>query len=292
MLRAGRRAHPRLVLASCSTGSTCSPTRRPRGLPRLPPLGVRVGRARPRAAPGAARPSATCSAASRGRSPTSSRCASARWAPTSRRTPSRLLKVLERYPGTRFKLDPTNTWTPELIAELADTGAVDSLDLKGKYKGTPVDVDTDPELYRTLAESFPDAWLEDPDLDDPEADAGARAAQRPDHLGRADPLDRRHRGAALPAEDGEHQAVALRAAERALRRLRLLRGAGHRRLRRRAVRARRRPRPHPVPGGADAPRTRRTTRRRRSSTSRGAPDGLPASPIDLPIASTGFRFER
>ena len=32
--------------------------------------------------------------------------------------------------------------------ELVDTGAVDSLDLKGFYKGTPVDVATDPELYR------------------------------------------------------------------------------------------------------------------------------------------------
>jgi L-alanine-DL-glutamate epimerase-like enolase superfamily enzyme len=73
---------------------------------------------------------------------------------------------LERYPDLRFKLDPTNDWSDELIAELVATGAVDSLDLKGQYKGTPVDVDTDPELYRRLAEAFPDAWLEDPDLND------------------------------------------------------------------------------------------------------------------------------
>jgi L-alanine-DL-glutamate epimerase-like enolase superfamily enzyme len=84
-------------------------------------------------------------------------------------TAERLNDVLARYPGTRFKLDPTNTWSDELIAELAATGAVDSLDLKGHYKGTPVDVATDPELYRKVAEAFPDAWLEDPDLDDPEA---------------------------------------------------------------------------------------------------------------------------
>jgi L-alanine-DL-glutamate epimerase-like enolase superfamily enzyme len=83
--------------------------------------------------------------------------------------PDRLLSVLERYPGTRFKLDPTNSWTPELMQQLVETGAVDSLDLKGRYKGTPVDVDTDPELYRQVAELFPDAWLEDPDLDHPEA---------------------------------------------------------------------------------------------------------------------------
>lgn len=78
----------------------------------------------------------------------------------------RLLAVLERYPGTRFKLDPTNNWTPELIDELVATGAVDSLDLKGQYKDTPVDVTTDPELYAQLIERFPDAWLEDPDVND------------------------------------------------------------------------------------------------------------------------------
>jgi L-alanine-DL-glutamate epimerase-like enolase superfamily enzyme len=81
-------------------------------------------------------------------------------------TADRLLGVLARYPGTRFKLDPTNEWTQELVDELAATGAVDTLDLKGMYRGTPVDVETDPELYRMVAESFPDAWLEDPDVND------------------------------------------------------------------------------------------------------------------------------
>ena len=68
------------------------------------------------------------------------------------------------YPTLRFKLDPTNDWDDELIAALAETGAVDSLDLKGFYKGTVVDVETDPELYAKLIETFPDAWLEDPDV--------------------------------------------------------------------------------------------------------------------------------
>jgi L-alanine-DL-glutamate epimerase-like enolase superfamily enzyme len=81
-------------------------------------------------------------------------------------TSERMMRVLDRYPGTRFKLDPTNTWSDALIEELARSGAVDSLDLKGQYKGTPVDVDTDPELYAKLCEAFPDAWLEDPDLND------------------------------------------------------------------------------------------------------------------------------
>lgn len=70
------------------------------------------------------------------------------------------------YPDLRFKLDPTNDWDDQLIAALVETGAVDSLDLKGQYKGTPVDVDTDPELYAKLIEAFPEAWLEDPDVTD------------------------------------------------------------------------------------------------------------------------------
>jgi L-alanine-DL-glutamate epimerase-like enolase superfamily enzyme len=73
---------------------------------------------------------------------------------------------LAKYPSTRFKLDPENDWDADLIAELAEVAGVDVLDLKGHYKGTPVDVDTDPELYRAVAEAFPDAYLEDPDVND------------------------------------------------------------------------------------------------------------------------------
>ena len=75
-------------------------------------------------------------------------------------------KRLAKHPGLRFKLDPENDWTPELIAELRELAGVDVLDLKGHYRGTPVDVETDPELYRAVAEAFPDAYLEDPDLND------------------------------------------------------------------------------------------------------------------------------
>jgi L-alanine-DL-glutamate epimerase-like enolase superfamily enzyme len=81
-------------------------------------------------------------------------------------TAARVLRLLEKYPGTRFKLDPTNTWSRELVDELVATGAVDSVDLKGLYKGTPVDVNADPKLYRMVAEAFPDAWIEDPDLNE------------------------------------------------------------------------------------------------------------------------------
>jgi L-alanine-DL-glutamate epimerase-like enolase superfamily enzyme len=77
---------------------------------------------------------------------------------------------LDRYPDLQFKLDPTASWTPELIQEVAATGAVESLDLKGRYVGSIVDVEADPAQYRLLLDAFPDAWLEDPH-DDPRIQA-------------------------------------------------------------------------------------------------------------------------
>jgi len=78
---------------------------------------------------------------------------------------------LAHYPSLRFKLDATTSWTPELIAVLADSGAVDSIDFKALYRGTVVDQPPDPVLYRRVVEAFPDAWLEDPDVVTPETAA-------------------------------------------------------------------------------------------------------------------------
>jgi hypothetical protein len=77
-----------------------------------------------------------------------------------------ITKRLDRYPGLEFKLDPENDWEQELIDEIAELATVQVLDLKGFYKGTVVEVETDPELYRAVAEKFPEAYLEDPDLND------------------------------------------------------------------------------------------------------------------------------
>ena len=71
---------------------------------------------------------------------------------------------LELYPNLRFKLDPTADWDERLVEELRETGAVDSVDLKGAYSGTVVDNPADPKLYRLVAEGFSDAWIEDPVL--------------------------------------------------------------------------------------------------------------------------------
>ena len=74
--------------------------------------------------------------------------------------------LLERYPTLRFKLDPTSDWDEDLVGALGETGAVDTVDLKGAYKGTPVDQPGDPALYALVADGFPTAWIEDPDLND------------------------------------------------------------------------------------------------------------------------------
>lgn len=79
-------------------------------------------------------------------------------------------KRLGAYPGLRFKLDPTSSWSEQLITELVETGAVESVDFKGYYSGSIVDQAPDPVLYRRVAEAFPDAWIEDPALT-PETDA-------------------------------------------------------------------------------------------------------------------------
>jgi hypothetical protein len=79
-----------------------------------------------------------------------------------------ITRRLDRYPTLRFKLDPTSSWTPELIEELVATNAVDSVDFKSLYRGTVVDQPPDPVLYRRVIEAFPNAWIEDPDVVTPE----------------------------------------------------------------------------------------------------------------------------
>jgi L-alanine-DL-glutamate epimerase-like enolase superfamily enzyme len=71
---------------------------------------------------------------------------------------------LSNYPTLHFKLDPTSSWTPELIEQLVATRAVDSVDFKSLYHGTIVDQPPDPELYRRVVRAFSDAWIEDPDV--------------------------------------------------------------------------------------------------------------------------------
>jgi hypothetical protein len=75
-------------------------------------------------------------------------------------------ELLALYPDLRFKLDALDEWTDEIVAGLAATGAVDVVDLKGLYEGEWVDATPSAELYGRVAEAFPEAWLEDPRLND------------------------------------------------------------------------------------------------------------------------------
>jgi hypothetical protein len=73
---------------------------------------------------------------------------------------------LALYPRLKFKLDANVDWTDDFVARLEGTGAIDSIDLKGQYRGTVVDTPPDPDLYRRVADGLPHAWIEDPALTD------------------------------------------------------------------------------------------------------------------------------
>jgi hypothetical protein len=72
---------------------------------------------------------------------------------------------LELDPTLRFKLDPASDWSDELIAELAETGAIVTADFKAYYQHES-DAPPDTDLCRRVAEGFPEAFLEDPALTD------------------------------------------------------------------------------------------------------------------------------
>ena len=108
-------------------------------LPRLPPLGVRVGRGRPRAAPGGALARRARSAARR--EPITFVVSLRLGEPPSIEPVDAAPRRLP-VPALQARLLPG--WDDAFVAALAATGAVASIDFKGAYKGTPVDVATDP----------------------------------------------------------------------------------------------------------------------------------------------------
>jgi hypothetical protein len=80
-----------------------------------------------------------------------------------------LRSLLDHYPQARFKLDAARSWTDEVIGELAAFERTDVVDFKGVFRGD-FGEQPDADLYRRVAEAFPQAWLEDPGLT-PETDA-------------------------------------------------------------------------------------------------------------------------
>jgi hypothetical protein len=107
--------------------------------------------------------------------------ASARLAPAESDDPptaDRVHDLRDAVPGLEFKLDPTSDWSDDLVVELAATGAVVALDLKGQYHGTVVDQDPDPDLYARVIDGFPDAVIEDPAITDETRGLVERAVDR------------------------------------------------------------------------------------------------------------------
>jgi L-alanine-DL-glutamate epimerase-like enolase superfamily enzyme len=73
-----------------------------------------------------------------------------------------LRRRIARAPGVRFKIDAEATWGPELVTEVAATGAVDTIDFKGWYGREVSDPEALAALYDRVIAAFPDAYLEDP----------------------------------------------------------------------------------------------------------------------------------
>jgi hypothetical protein len=85
---------------------------------------------------------------------------------------------LDAQPELELKLDAQKDWDRDLMLRLAATDRVRTVDLKGYYRGTVVDLPPDPELYRTIAACFPDAVIEDAWLEDGCLEALAGAEDR------------------------------------------------------------------------------------------------------------------
>jgi len=77
-----------------------------------------------------------------------------------------LTDILALNATARFKVDLARDWTAATVAALAELDVVDTVDLKGLYRGTFQGPPADAHQYRLVAEGLPRAWIEDPDLND------------------------------------------------------------------------------------------------------------------------------
>ncbi len=74
-------------------------------------------------------------------------------------------RLLNANSNIEFKIDVPDTPSDGLLSALSDTGAVRILDLKAQYD-SDVGAPADPDLYRRLFETFPNALIEDPAVTD------------------------------------------------------------------------------------------------------------------------------
>jgi hypothetical protein len=98
-----------------------------------------------------------------------------RFVASTRAAPERWLEVA---PELEFKLDAEKDWDRALLQRLQALDRVRVVDLKAYYRGTAVDLDPDPELYRAVAEELPDVIIEDAWLEDGCREALAGAEDR------------------------------------------------------------------------------------------------------------------
>ena len=192
-------------------------------------------------------------------------------------------------PELRFKLDPTPGWDDDLVAELARLGCVDVIDLKGRYFNVNVAMDAELGLYRRVIEGLPGAWIEDPAL---EPSTEGMLERHRDRITWDEPI---HSVADIEGLPWQPRMLNLKPARfgsvRALfDALRPLRGARHRRLRRRDVRAGSGAWAAPVPGLVVSSRTRRTTWPPTGYNLQSSPHELPRSPLPPEPHPTGFRW--
>ena len=68
---------------------------------------------------------------------------------------TRIHKLGARSAGTHSTFDATSAWTRPLADELAATGAVDVVDLKGYRSAACVDQPANPVLYQLIVDAFP-----------------------------------------------------------------------------------------------------------------------------------------
>ena len=217
----------------------------------------------------------------------SSRCGSA-----SRRRSSACSTCSRRIRGRRFKLDPTSDWDEALVerARRPRRGRRPSTSRAPTAARSSTSRPT-PALYRLVAEGFPEAWIEDPDLSSPEADAVLEP-----HRDRITWDAIIHSVAdveALPVRPAraEREAVPVRQPARAPRHVRLLPRALDRGVRGRPVRARPGAWADPVPGLAV--QRRRAERRRAGGLQRpGAGAGTARRARSRPgCPRRGFRWD-
>lgn len=89
-----------------------------------------------------------------------------------------LQALLGMHPGLRFKLDATLSWDDDVVGELARLGCVEVVDMKGSYRNVNVAMAPEAALYRRVIGGLPDAWIEDPALDESTSDLLARHRDR------------------------------------------------------------------------------------------------------------------